>query len=89
MRCPLNEKFKEWRNQRASLLENMASHSRVRPFGRIRDVIREELLQPNTAFVSPAKTFDSDWKIFEEESRVWGVRFAPSERNEDFGGIFG
>ena len=87
--CPENEKFKAWLRRRTSLLKNMASHSRIRPFSRIRKVIRNELLQPRTAFVFPAGTFDTDWKIFEEESRTVGTHFAHSEHVEDFGGVFG
>ena len=49
--CPFNERFKEWMKERASLLQNMASNGRVRPFSRIRDVIREELLEPRNACV--------------------------------------
>ena len=73
--------------QRASLVQNMASNGRVRPFSQIRDVIREELLEPRSAFVS-TQIFDSDWKIFEEVSRVLRIRFAHSEHSEDFGNIF-
>ena len=87
--CPDDRVFKEWLRRRASLLQNMASHSRVRPFSRIRGVIREELLQPHTPFVSPAEMFDADWKTFEEESKALLVRFAHSEYFENFGSMFG
>ena len=87
--CPDNEKYKEWPSRRTSLLQNMASDGRIRAFGRIQDIIRQELFQPRTAFVSPAETFDTDWKIFEEESRTLRVRFSHSEYAEDFGGMFG
>ena len=87
--CPDDEKFKNWLNRRQSFLQNMASHSRIRPFRRIRNVIHEQLLLPRTAFVSPAENFDGDWKIFEEESRVLHVRFSYSEHSEDFGSMFG
>ena len=87
--CPDNANFKMWLSRRTSLLWNMANHSRIRGFGKIRRVIREELLQPRTAFVSPAETFDADWKIFEEESNVLGVRFSHSEDYESFGSMFG
>ena len=87
--CPNDDKFREWLRSYSSLLQNMARHSMVRPFGRIREVIREELLRPRTAFVSPAESFDADWKIFEEESKILHVRFAHSEQAEDFGSMFG
>ena len=87
--CPEDAKFKEWLQQRNSLLHNMASHSRVRPFSRLRNVIWEEMLQARAAFVSPAESFDADWKIFEEESKALRVRFVHSEHAEDFGSMFG
>ena len=87
--CPDNEKFKNWLRRRKSLLQNIARHSVVRPFSQIGRVIREEMLQPRTAFVSPAETFDGDWKIFEEESSALHVRFSYSQNSEDFGSMFG
>ena len=58
--CPDDDKFQNWLSLRSAFLRNMANHSRIRPFSQIRDTIREELLEPRTAFVSRAETFDSD-----------------------------
>ena len=55
----------------------------------MRNVIRKELREPGTAFVSPAAMFTTDWNIFEDESRFLNVRFAHSEHSEDFGSMFG
>ena len=67
----------------------MARHSRMRPFSEIRNFIHKDLLQPRKAFVSAAEAFESDWKIFEEESKTLKVRFARSDHGEDFGSMFG
>ena len=77
--------FQKWVTRQGTLLENMASRSRVRSFSPMRNVIRDEMLQPRTAFASPAATFDTNWKTFEEESRGLNVHFVHSEHDEDFG----
>lgn len=87
--CPDDKVFRGWLRRRTPLLPDMDSHSRVRPFSRFRNVIRHDLVQPHTAFVSPAEMFDADWNIFEEESKVLNNRFAHSEDFEIFGSMFG
>ena len=84
-----NQIFHKWFGQKTLLLQRMTNQSRIRPFSRIRKVIREELLQPRTAFVSAAETFEADWKIFKKVSRRLNVRFAHSQEGENFGSIFG
>ena len=74
--CPEDGRFKQWLSLRSSFHQNVGSHSRLRPSSEMRNVIRKELFQPGTALVSPAEIFDTDWKIFEDESRFMNVRSA-------------
>ena len=55
-------------------------------YGTLRDVkdleeiIRTDLLEPNTAFLSPEDHFESDWKTFTKMMRQTGRRFAHAKK---------
>ena len=42
---------------------------RVRPVQRLQRVIREELLEPRTVFVTESENFAEDWKVFRKVMR--------------------
>ena len=75
-----------WQLKKLKILRNIINKARIRPAEMLENVIRNELVKPHTAYVTPTNEFETDWKVFEKvmsSGRV-GKHFAASKTNEHF-----
>ena len=73
-----------WFRKKLQIFNDVAESARLRSVVRLEEIIRNELSQPLTAFVSPTSHFQADWNAFHKvmESRPEGAMFVASEREE-------
>ena len=86
---PRSDREEQWLKQRLQLMNNIVLKGRIRPIGKLKQVIERELVNPRTVFVTPLEQFERDWKVFEKVMKLmpaWssasGVKFYGSKRKD-------
>lgn len=76
-----------WLRRRIQFYEDVTRRARIRQAGKLEELIRTELTESQTAFLSPSSHFESDWKLFQNamESSPGGNKFVSSENEESCG----
>ena len=73
-------KSKEWFKRKINFLKKLVAKAIILPVENLADTIKNELIQPRTAFLSPGKHFELDWEIFERAMKsqsLNGIKFVP------------
>ena len=78
---------KAWWKKQLQYTENIKSRGRIRPIQMLEQVIRNELVEPRTAFVTPSEQFPNDWAVFQAvmKNMYSGVKFVGSGKAETVG----
>ena len=71
------------------MIETATKYGRLHDVKDLEEVIRTELMEPNTAFLSPESHFESDWKTFKKMMRLTGQKFAHTKQTEVSNGTYG
>ena len=81
-----NSNMDKWLESWADFVSNTMAKPRVRRIEQLETVIREELLQPQTVYVTASENFDEDWKVFKKVMRTLPseVGFAGGDRDRSF-----
>ena len=65
-----------------AMIKTVVERARLRDVKNLEEVIRTELVEPKTAFLSPENHFENDWKIFKRIVRQTGRSFAAIKQTE-------
>ena len=82
-------KHKEMLERYTGMIDTVVNCGRLRDVKDLEEVIRTELLKPQTASLSPENHFENDWKTFKRTVHQTGGKFAYTHHTEGFNILHG